>query len=105
MLNQEIKSKARAKKLSDIIAMDLTCAVNIFVSYTVDVVSASTAYEVEVFSNERCCVITDSALSRIKEVIDCYEMQYCDIRHHLDVKQIGDRFVPSIVVKVRWQKK
>lgn len=105
MLNQEIKSKARAKKLSDIIAMDLMYAVNIFVSYTVDVVSASTAYEVEIFSNENCCIITESALSRIREVIDCYEMQYCDISHHLDVKQIDDRFVPSIVVKVRWQKK
>ena len=105
MLNQEIKSKARAKKLSDIVAMDLMYAVNIFEGYTVDVVPSSTCYEVELFSTKYCSIITSSALSRIREVIDCYEMQYCDISHHLDVKQIDDRFVPSIVVKVRWQKK
>lgn len=85
--------------------MDLMYAVNIFEDYTVDVVPTSTNYEVELFSTKSCCIITDSALSRIKEVIDSYELQYSDISHHLDVKQIDDRFVPSIVVCVRWQKK
>lgn len=104
MYQQEIKSKARARQLSKVLAMDLMLATNIFGGYIADVVPSSTDLEVEFYSTDYCAIITEHVLERVWKVIDCYETEYLNINHHLDVHEIDGRCVPAIVVCVSWKK-
>ena len=105
MIRKEIKCKYSAKNVSEKMAEDIQQAVEIFNGYRTEIVPSSVDYQVEIFSEQYCAIITVCVLECIWQVISMYELQYQGITHHLDVKRYEDRYVPSIVVCVSWNKK
>lgn len=104
MIEQEIKSKAKAKNISESIKQDLQQVADIFGGYEIDVVPSSTDFEVVLYSREHCAIITDSVLGHVWPIVSMYTLQYCNITHHLGLHEYNGGMVPAVVVCVAWKK-
>ncbi len=111
MLHKVIENKAKAKRVANQLAADLRRELSIYETYKVSVESSSDLYYVQVYTdvNKSCCaILTDSCHKYVNNVIDCYNMMYFNISHHIDVKKVVIKkdlmYIPVIEIQVGYQK-
>ena len=104
MINQVIKSKAKAKSVANQLKDDLLQAVDCFGGYVAEVVEDGTVYQVEFYSDNFCNIITDSVFGYVWKVVKMYMMQYENISYWLSTKDLNGEVRCAVLVNVGYKK-
>ena len=104
MINQEIKSKAKAKSVANQLKDDLLQATEVFGGYVAEVVEDGTVYHVEFYSDNFCNIITDSVFGYVWKVVQLYMMQYEGVSYWLSTKELNGEVRCAVLVNVSYKK-